>query len=78
MKHIEVAPDGDGGWKVSHMHDPSNTVHILTHVRRKRTAVQIGRGAALALSLELRVKNRKGQYTKAAASFGNDPRRSKG
>lgn len=78
--HIEVGPDGSGGWRVvAHYHSqPFVTNRLLGRYRLKRTAVLVGRGAAMALHTELRVKNRKGQYTKAAASHGNDPRRSKG
>lgn len=51
---------------------------VLSHRRRKSSAVLVGTGAAMALKCELRVKNRKGQYTTAAASFGGDSPRRRG
>lgn len=77
---VEVAPDGWGGWKVTliHVRPHDTTQEILVRTRLKRSARKIGRYYAKRYTCELRVKNRKGQYTTDAASFGNDPRRSKG
>lgn len=72
---VEVAPE-DGGWKVSVI-VPSRT-RVLSHRRRKRSAMLVGTGAAMVLQTELRVKDRLGRYTKAAASFGGDSPRRRG
>lgn len=81
---VEVAPE-DGGWKVTIIRKwlGRTTVvrtesEVITHRRRKRSAVLVAMGAAKALRCELHVKNRQGRYTAAAASFGRDPRNVKG
>lgn len=72
---VEVGPEAGGGWVVTVFTEPADVLH---HSRTKRAALLIGTGAAKALRCELKVKNRKGQYTTQAASYGPDPRRSRG
>lgn len=76
MMWIEVAPE-PGGWTVTEFVD-EGVNRVLTHRRRKRSAVLIGTGAAMLAKVELRVKNRRGEYTTEAASYGNDSPRRKG
>lgn len=84
--HIEVGPDGHGGWKVeAHWSPPpgvgtdgAHLSRVISRPRFKRSAVIVGRALAKTHHLELRIKNRHGQYTADAASYGNDPRRSAG
>ena len=75
---IEVLPDSKGGWRIDGHYQSGGEVKVFGHYRLKRNALLIGRGVAMGLGAELRVKNRKGQYTSAAASFGNDRRDRKG
>lgn len=72
--HIEVAPETGGGWTVTEYTGDLPAVQVLAHTRTKRAAMLIGRGAAMVWRCELRVKNRKGQYTTEGASYGNDPK----
>lgn len=81
---VEVAPE-PGGWKVSRIEtwigradSARKQVDVLTHRRRKKTAMLVGTGAAMALGCELRVKNKRGEYTTEGSSFGHDRRDVKG
>lgn len=79
MITIEVQPDG-GAWRVVEIKNVGDAIQtsVLTHRRRKSSAMLLGTGAAMVLKCELKVKNRKGEYTTEGSSFGNDPRRIKG
>jgi hypothetical protein len=66
---IEVCPDEAGGWKVTEYTGQANTPRVLARPRTKRTAVLIGRGAAMVWKCELRVKNAKGRYTRESTSY---------
>lgn len=80
MNAVEVAPD-EGAWKVTVLAGPSEqsaTSRVLSRRRRKKSAMLVGTGAAMALRCELRVKNKRGEYTTEGASFGGDPRRYRG
>jgi hypothetical protein len=65
----------DGPWPFA---ERRLATRVISHRRRKSSAVLVGTGAAMALRCELRVKNRKGRYTTAAASFGGDSSRRNG
>ena len=69
---IEVCPDADGGWKVTEYTGQANTPRILYRSRTKRTAVLVGRGAALTWKCDLRVKDRKGRYTRESTSYAGN------
>lgn len=81
VDYVEVTPDTkNGGWRVDIHYENSDThgSRSLGYYRFKRTAKKQARELAQQWKVEMRVKNKKGQYTSEAASYGNDPRRSKG
>lgn len=68
---IEVCPDADGGWKVTEYTGQASN-RVLYRSRTKRPAVLVGRGAALTWKCELRVKDRKGRYTRESTSYAGN------
>lgn len=75
--HVEVRKypvEGKKWWVIAYGKNGATVANnIVAKTRFKRDAVLVAQGVAKVLLVELRVTNRKGQYTKDAASYGNDP-----